>query len=138
MIENTAILRRAGFWLGLISMLPHLFCCALPVMVALISLGSTIGLGAALSGNPLYHAVDANHATLLTLAIISVAVTALLNVIAWRIDCKKAETACSHGDCTPRKKTSFKLLWISMGLLVLDITWYVIESRALDFHNHGH
>ena len=133
---TSTTLRRAGFWLGLFSMLPHIFCCALPVLVALVSLGSTIGLGAALAGNPLYGFVDANHTLLLTLAVSSVAVTGLFNLIAWRIDCRKAKAACAHGDCAPKKKTGFKLFFISLALLAVDIAWFATEEHILGLHHH--
>lgn len=136
-------LRTGAGLVSALSLLPHIFCCLLPTVAALLALGSTVGLGTALMGNPLYRFVDAWHPWLLALAVFSVALAALSNFIAWRVDCHTPTTlnhhhGCDHGACAPKKRTSLKLLYISMALLAIDVAWYAAETHLLHLHNHGH
>jgi hypothetical protein len=141
---NTAKrMRTTTGWLTTLSLLPHIFCCFIPTAAAIMALGSTVGLGASLAGNPFYQFVDAWHPYLLMLAVGSVAIAVISNLVAWRIDCHTPTTlnhnhGCEHGDCTPKKRTSLKLLYISLALLVLDVAWFLTESKVLHLHNHGH
>lgn len=129
-----ATLRKSTTLVSVLSVLPHIFCCGIPVAAALISLGTTAGLAGALAANPLYRLVDAYHTKLLALAIICVAVSGLLNFIAYRIDCHTAASHCAHGDCTPRKRTGLKIFLFSCALLALDLSWFATEKYALHLH----
>jgi hypothetical protein len=136
-------LRRSTSLLTTLSILPHLFCCGIPAIMGLIALGTTVGLAATLASNPLYAFVDAWHTELLVLAFVSVAISGVLNFVAWRIDCREASKAelhghCAHDDCTPRKNTSLKIFLISCLLLTLDVAWFLTEEKVLGLHHHGH
>lgn len=136
---NTQKVRKGTLAVSIISILPHLFCCGIPAIAALLALGSTVGLGAALAANPLYSFVDAYHKPLLILAITGVTVSGILNLIAYRIDCRKA--ACDHGSCAPKKTKAFRIFLISLALLILDLAWFATEEFVLglhDHHGHGH
>lgn len=128
-------LRRSAFWVTALSILPHIFCCMLPAVAALISLGTTVGLGTALAASPLYAFVDAWHAQLLALAFASVLFSGTANYIAYRMDCH-THGSCTHGSCTPRKRASLKLFWASLFLLALDVMWYTAEVGLLHLHQH--
>jgi hypothetical protein len=137
-------LRRTTSAMTLLTMLPHLFCCGIPAVAALISLGTTVGLAASLAGNPFYQFVDVWHTELITLAVCSVVLSGLINLLAWRMDCRAAAKAslveghCTHGDCTPKKTTSFRLFFLSLGLLVVDLAWFMTEEHVLGLHHHEH
>ncbi|MCA3244797.1 MAG: hypothetical protein INF43_05820 [Alphaproteobacteria bacterium] len=140
-------LRQTTSLVTMLSVLPHLLCCGIPALTALIALGSTVGLAASLAGNPFYQLVDTYHTELVLLAIASVAFSGVMNFIAYRIDCREAAQAnqaalvhgtCHHGDCTPKKNTSLKLFAISCVLLALDLTWFYTEEHVLGLHHHGH
>lgn len=138
MTASAATLRHTTFIVSTLAMLPHVFCCGIPAVVALISLGTTLGLGAAMAGNPFYAFVDAYHLPLLGLAIASVVISGILNFIAYRIDCRMAAaSACTHGDCTPRKRHSLRLFAASLALLALDIAWFSAEEYVLGLHHHA-
>lgn len=139
-------LRQTTSAVTMLSVLPHLLCCGIPAIAALIALGSTVGLAASLAGNPFYQFVDAYHTELVLLAIASVAFSGVMNFIAYRIDCRAAEAAaktavvqghCNHADCTPKKNTSLKLFAVSCLLLALDLTWFYTEEHVLGLHHHG-
>lgn len=143
-MDTTAKQLRTGAGLiSALSLLPHVLCCFLPTAAALVALGSTVGLGTALMGNPLYRFVDAWHPWLLAIAVASVVIAAISNFIAWRIDCHTPTTlnahhGCAHGTCAPKKRTSLKLLYLSLALLAVDLAWFFTETHLLNLHNHGH
>lgn len=142
MIQPRTI-RTSTSLVSMLSILPHLLCCGIPAVAALISLGTTVGLGAALASNPFYMFVDAWHPQLIALAIISVVMSGVFNFIAWRMDCHEAAKDslvhghCTHGACEPRKNTSLKIFALSLALLALDLTWFYTEGHVLGLHNHG-
>jgi hypothetical protein len=144
---NTATkLRQTTSVVTMLSVLPHLLCCGIPALAALIALGTTVGLAASLSANPFYMFVDAYHTKLIILAIAAVAFSGIMNLIAYRIDCREAAQAeanaklhghCTHASCAPKKSASLKLFAISCVLLCLDLAWFYTEEQVLGLHHHG-
>ncbi len=133
--KSTEKLRHSAFAVSVISLLPHIFCCLLPTAAALVSLGTTVGLGATLVANPLYRLVDTYHVYFLSLAICAVAVSGLVNFIAWRIEAAGHDH--SHGDHQPHaSKTSsaFKIFIASAILLLVDVGYFVFEKDILGLH----
>lgn len=130
---KTENIRKSTLAISALSILPHLFCCGIPAVAALVALGSTVGLGAALAANPFYGFINTYHKELLIIAIIGVVMSGVLNFIAYRIDCREA--ACSHGSCAPKKSKAFRIFIISLCLLVLDIAWFATEELALGLHH---
>lgn len=136
---STAAIRKTTFAVSALSILPHVFCCGIPAVAAIIALGTTAGLGAALAGNPFYEFVDAYHIELLSIAIASVLLSGVLNLVAYRIDCRTAETsACHHGDCKPKKLHAFRVFFLSLALLAVDVAWFAGEEFVLGLHHHEH
>lgn len=140
---SASTIRSTTFAVTALSILPHIFCCGIPVVAALISLGTTVGLAASLASNPLYQFVDAYHSWLLALAVGSVVVSGGLNYVAYRIDCRTAPTSsCTHGDCAPKKTNSLRIFLISLVLLAVDVAWFATEEMVLGLHhsneNHSH
>lgn len=135
---KTQTIRSTTGIISALSILPHIFCCGIPVAMALISLGTTIGLAGVLASNPLYRFVDEYHTVLLGVAITSVVLSGILNFIAWRIDCHEAASHCHHGDCAPKKRGSFKIFLFSLALLCFDIAWFATEEKVLGLHHEHH
>lgn len=135
-------LRRSALGLSLFSILPHLLCCLLPTVAALISLGTTAGLAGALATNPLYMLVDAYHFQLLLIAIISTALSGVITYFSWRSAQLHAQAhvvndvlACN---CPTHKRQPIKIFALSLALLTLDVAWYLTEENLLGLHNHHH
>ena len=124
--------KKSTLLLSFIAFLPHLLCCALPIIVAIIGLGTTIGLGAALASNPLYSFVNQYHVPLLIFATIMVALSGIFNLYAYKVDCRTAKNSCSHQSCKPKKLRSFRIFLISLFLLFLDISWFIFETNFLN------
>ena len=129
-------LRQSTFFITLLSTIPHLFCCVIPVVAAIIAVGSTAGLGATLASNALYNWIDAYHMTFLKIAIFGVLLSGVLNLIAYRMACKEA--CCAGHVCAPKKTKAFRLFIISFVLLLLDLSWFATEKYVLNLHNHDH
>jgi hypothetical protein len=133
--------RKASLWLSLLSILPHIFCCMLPTVAALITLGTSVGLAAALASNPLYMWVDTYHPWLLGIAVAATIISGIINYVAYRMDCRSYQNGhaqvCSHPDCAPKKGAAFKIFYISCALLVLDVSYYVAEEHLFGLHHHG-
>jgi len=129
-------IRRTTGVVSALSILPHILCCGIPVAMALISLGTTVGLAGVLATNPLYRFVDNYHTLLLTIAIASVVLSGILNFVAWRIDCHTAASHCHHGDCAPKKRTSLTIFYVSLALLAVDVAWFTTEEEILGLHHH--
>lgn len=120
-------------------MLPHIFCCGLPVAAAVVALGSTTGLAAALAGNPFYDLVNDWHRELLIAAVASVGLSGLLTYVAYKMDCRAAAVSCcSHDDCKPQKRHGLRLFLLSLVLLVADVSWFATEEMVLGLHHHEH
>ncbi len=135
---NTQKIRSTTGIISALSILPHIFCCGIPAVMALISLGTTIGLAGVMATNPLYRFVDNYHTILLGIAIGSVVLSGILNFVAWRIDCHEAASHCHHGDCAPKKRSSFKIFLFSLALLCVDIAWFATEEEVLGLHHKHH
>ncbi len=134
---KTSTIRRTTGLVSILSILPHVFCCGVPAIMALISLGTTIGLTGVLATNPMYQFIDHYHEILIAIAITSVVISGILNYVAYRIDCHTAASHCHHGDCTPKKRTSARIFYFSLALLALDLAWFATERNLLGLHNHG-
>ena len=128
---RTSNIRKTSSILGTLSFLPHIFCCVLPIFAAIIGLGATIGLGAALASNPFYQFVDAYHWQLLGVAVAGVMLSGMFSLISYRIDCREVAGSCTHASCAPKKLRSFRIFLISCALLALDMAWYFAEPFVL-------
>ncbi len=132
---DTKKLERRTFFVTALSLLPHLLCCGIPAIAALVSLGTTIGLSAALLANPFYQMIDQFHPYLIGVAITGVLLSGIFNLIAYRVNCR--ETACTHGSCKPKKIKSFRIFLISLTLLIVDLAWFATEEFVLGTHDYG-
>lgn len=134
---HAAAVRKSTFIISSLSMLPHLFCCGIPAIMALISLGTTVGLAGVLASNPLYQFVDKYHEILITLAVSSVLLSGFLNLWAARLDARAAaQLACRHPSCKPKKTSNFSIFYLSCALLMLDLAWFATEKFGLGLHQH--
>jgi hypothetical protein len=134
--QMTNSIRRTTSIVSVLSILPHIFCCGIPATMAIISLGTTVGLAGVLATNPFYQFVDQYHEILITIAILSVIISGTLNFIAYRIDCHEAASHCHHGDCAPKKRSSAKIFLFSLALLTLDLAWFATEKFELGLHQN--
>lgn len=134
---STTAIRKTTFAVSALSIVPHVFCCGIPVVAAVVALGATVGMGAALASNPVYAFVNAYHVELLAIAVACVALSGILNLLAYRMDCRTAAAStCAHGDCKPKKSRAFGLFFLSLALLMVDVGWFMAEEHVLGLHHY--
>ncbi|MGI9406469.1 MAG: hypothetical protein ACR2O4_08870, partial [Hyphomicrobiaceae bacterium] len=92
-------LDRTASTVSLAAELSHVFCCGLPMLVAILSAGAQLGLG---SGVLFVHDVmHAYEASILAGSGLLLIAGLILQYVSFRIDCRT--TGCVHGDCEPKK-----------------------------------
>lgn len=133
--------KTAIFWTILVSETGHIFCCALPAIVSVLSILSGLGLmGALPAGMLAFH--DFMHEWEIPVIIASAVLLVLgwgLHALSLRIDCHN--TGCRHGACAPKKISTSKLLWIATALFAANITIYAVfhyEPTAIEITHQHH
>ena len=110
----------------------HVFCCVLPTVVSIVSLLSGLGLVGALPAGMLqFH--NFMHEWEVPVILTSGGILALgwgLYALSRRLDCH--DTGCGHGPCTPKKKSSGRLLLFATALFLVNVIVYVVFHRGMD------
>jgi hypothetical protein len=137
-VRSVQKLRHSAFAVSVVSMLPHIFCCLLPTAAALLTLGTSVGLGAALANDRLYRFVDGYHIYILGLAVFTVAVSGLVNLLAYRIETHDHGATGDHRHDTSwlGRISGFRIFLLSLGLLIFDVAYFLFEENVLGLHHH--
>ncbi len=106
--------------------LSHVFCCGLPMLAAIMSAGSQVGLSGSFVA--FHHFTHAYEVPILIGSGLLLLTAFLLQVISYRVECNQA--ICQHGDCTPRK---FRVSWIFVVALAL----FVVNVSVFYWSGHG-
>ncbi|MFZ2619787.1 MAG: hypothetical protein WAX89_02845 [Alphaproteobacteria bacterium] len=113
--------------------LSHVFCCGIPILAAALSMWTQLGMGA---GFLAFH--DAMHAYEVPVLIFSgcmIALSALLQFASHKVHC---QTACHHGDCTPKKFQASKMFWVALALYGANLAVYFMHLSWAEEHDHMH
>lgn len=105
----------------LLSQLSHIFCCGLPVVVAVLSLISGAGLLGALPG-VVEHYHEILHDWEEPILVFSGAMLALgwgLDIQARKVDCH--DTGCEHPPCAPVKTKAHIILKLATVLFFVNL-----------------
>jgi len=112
--------------------LSHIFCCGLPIFVAVMSAGSQVGLGGFFA---LFHEIIHHHErTILLVSGLLLALGLILHYVSFQINCRTTGCADVHSDCAPQK---FRVGWvfaIAIALYVINLTFYVLSGHGFDAH----
>ena len=121
----TRIQSAAGA-VSLLAELSHIFCCGLPIFVAVMSAGSQIGLG---GGFIAFHGLIHNYEVMILIGSgLLLALGLALHYVSYRINCRT--TGCAHDDCEPVK---FRVGWIFAIALVLygaNIAFFILSGHG--------
>ena len=121
-------IQRAATTASLVAELSHIFCCGLPIFVAVVSAGSQIGLGGSFLA---FHAIMHDYEVPILIGSgLLLAFGLLLHYISFRINCRA--TGCAHSDCTPMK---FRVGWIFTIAIVLyaaNLAFYVLSGHGVE------
>ncbi len=119
-------LRRTANFVSLAAELSHVFCCGIPMLVAILSAGTQLGLG---GGFLFLH--DILHGYEVPIFVGSGLLLLVgfgLHYLSFFLDCR--ETGCVHSDCSPKK---FKVGWIFSVALVLfaaNLAFYLLSNHG--------
>lgn len=107
-------------WVALLSAFSHVFCCGIPMVMAI--LGVLAGLGTFSTLLPGYNAL---HDLLAQYEIALVAFSLAILCLGWglqlhasHVDCH--DTGCHHEPCNPKKARARKLLWLATAIFVMN------------------
>lgn len=120
--------QRVATTASLMAELSHIFCCGLPIFVAIMSAGSQIGLG---GGFLVFHAIIHDYEIPILIGSgMLLAVGLLLHYISFRINCRTV--GCAHSDCEPVK---FRVGWIftiAIALYALNLALYIYSGHGVE------
>ena len=120
--------QRAATTASLLAELSHVFCCGLPILVAVLSAGSQIGFGGAFLA---FHGLIHDYEVVILAASGALLAFGLsLHYVSYQIDCRS--TGCAHGDCEPKK---FRVGWIftiAVGIYAANLAFYVIAGHGIE------
>jgi len=103
--------------------LPHFFCCVLPITMSILGLGSSLGIFTFSAGHLSWFHQYQVISLVFSGAVLLVA--ALAQYIGWKMDCR--QEYCSHGPCAPKKRWFFKLFIVSVALFAFNISIFAIH-----------
>ncbi len=115
---------------SLIAELSHIFCCGLPIFVAVLSAGSQIGLG---GGFVVFHELMHDYERLILIGSgMLLVIGLLLHYVSHQIDCRTTGCHGAHGDCAPKK---FRVGWIftiAVALYAANLAFYVLSGHGVE------
>jgi len=110
---------------SIVAELAHIFCCGLPVLVAVLSAGGQLGLGGIFLT---YHGqIHAYEVHILVGSGILLAIGLALHFISHRIDCRSTDG--NHGDCRSKKFRVGGIFSIALLLFVANIVFYFVSGH---------
>lgn len=146
--------QKAIFWSVVLSETGHLFCCALPAVLGLLSVFSAFGIIGVVP-NTVLGLHDFMHHWELPVIAFSAALLAFgwwLYVNSLKLDCA-SEHSCGHPPCKPKKDRTKLVLMLASGLFVFNFSLYLFfhdgvylmkeasssyEAAHLHTHKHVH
>lgn len=142
--------RRTRDWvhmMALASVLGHVFCCGLPIILGIVSLLAGAGvLSPQIPGLDNFHNIIHSH----ELALLGFSLAMLvagwgLQLHAARVDCH--ETGCQHPPCDSKKHNASSLLWVATAVFAFNVCFMVFlphkgQGPAItavhEVHHKGH
>lgn len=100
--------------IALAALLPHLLCCGLPALLALLGVAANAGLVVGQVGW-LHEVMHGYEFPLLGFGAAMLLVALAANLYAMRTDCH-VDGDCHHPPCTPQKTVAWRWFFISLAL----------------------
>lgn len=118
--------QKISNWLVVISACSHFFCCVLPTISSIIGLGVSFGM--ITSNIEFFEWFHDKEESIILFSAGALIISAISQFISWRIDCHNS--GCSHGKCTPKKKSSLNIFIIATILFLINLAVHII------YHTH--
>lgn len=116
------------------SALMHVFCCGIPLVLALMNLTATFGIAGAGAFHPAWF--EQFEVTILVVSGLLLVVTGVVQFISNRVNCR-TDGACSHQPCDKKKRLSKRVLQFAVILYVTNLVLFFATHEHL-FHAHAH
>lgn len=116
----------------------HIFCCVLPLLFGVAGLLAGLGLVIVLPEwiDGLHDVMHGYELYIIILAGVMVAIGWAVHWYSYKNDCH--DHGCSHGPCTPRKKTASRLLILGTFLFVLNVIVFLFFHDGFEaFYHHN-
>lgn len=119
--------QRAASTVSLLAELSHVFCCGLPILVAVMTTGTQIGLGGFFLS---YHGLIHDYERLILIGSgVLLALGLALHYVSYQISCR---AVCEHGPCETQK---FRVGWIftiALTLYVANLIFYFASGHGTE------
>ncbi len=121
--------------MSVVAAFSHVFCCGLPMVATLLSLGtvagSTLGFGA------LHDQMHAYETTIIVFSGVMLALSFVSLLVSKRLNCH-TDGHCHHEPCAPKKQTSHTLFLVALVLFLVNLGVYLFaHDKAADAVAHA-
>lgn len=119
---NTRVLHTTTGAVVVLSLLTHIFCCVLPLVMSITSLASILGFTAVHEmWESTFHAYEVD---ILIFSGSMLLVGGLSALVSHWIDCRR-DAHCAHDDCAPKKRWSEYVLLGAAILFICNLALYL-------------
>jgi hypothetical protein len=110
----------------IVAELSHIFCCGLPLLMAVLATSMQVGVSSSLLF--LHYKLHAYEIPILIGSGLLLVVGLLLQYISHRLDCRS--TGCHHEPCAPKKMKVSKLFIFAVAMYAVNIAIYVLTDHG--------
>jgi len=127
-----AITERLTYALLVSSALMHIFCCGIPLILALMNMTVVFGI----AGAGALHSgwFEQFEMTVLVVSGTLLVVTGLIQFISGRVDCR-TDGICAHQPCDKKKHLSKRIFQFAVVLYIINLALFLATHEHL-FHAH--
>lgn len=119
-------LKSTATTVSLLAELSHIFCCGLPIFIAVMSAGSQVGFGGAFF---VFHRfIHDFELQMLVGSGLLLAFGFSLHYFSYWMDCRS--TGCTHGACEPKKFQVGWIFTIALLIYVANISFYFLSGHG--------
>lgn len=112
--------------LSVLAALSHIFCCGLPLLASIISLGASAG--GTIGVSALHEVLHAWELEIIIFSGAMLCLSAASLIIAHKIDCR-TEGHCHHEPCKPKKNLSLNLFLLATVIFAINVSVYVMHAE---------
>jgi len=114
--------QKFAFYVILASLLSHIFCCGLPFLASLLSIGGSFFAG--LSNAGIFEFFESYEVPILIFSASTLVLTGVFLIVSQKINCN--EDVCEHKPCSTRKSSNLKLYLVAVGLFIINIVSFLL------------
>ena len=107
----------------------HVFCCVLPLIMSVSSLGVSLGLVAV--NSPIIEWFALHEADIFIVAGLMITISGMAQYVSYKIDCR--DTGCAHSSCEPKKSWSSIIFKFAAVLYVVNLCVFLVFPHV---HTH--